>query len=114
MDCVACKLPIESFELETYDCTYNTLAQAAGNNCLTCSFVLECIRTVAADVRLSDIVKIDVLSDYYCELHLRTGFISLDIFTDGKLFATFVLPVYSTKTCFWERLRLFWILHNYQ
>lgn len=89
MNCLACKLQIDSFELETYDCTYDELAQAAGNGCLACSFVFECIRTGAAEVRFSDIVKIDVLSDYYCELHLPTGFIGLDIFTDGKLFRNF-------------------------
>jgi len=82
MNCLACKLPIDSFELETYDCTYDELDQAAANNCLTCSFVFGCIRTGAADVHFSEITKIDVLWDYYCELHLKTGFISLDIFTE--------------------------------
>src|SRR5690242_14759246 len=82
MDCLVCKSPIDSFELETYDCTYDELTQAVGSNCLSCSFVFECIRTGAADIRSSEIIKIDVLRDYYCELHLETRLISLDIFTE--------------------------------
>ena len=113
MDCLTFKSPIDSFEFETYDCTYDELAQAVGNNCLTCSFVFECIRTGAAGIHFSDIVKIDVLSDYYCELHLQTGFISLDMFTDGKLFRSLCSVCVLLRTCCREMLKLFWMPYTH-
>ncbi|KAH7186196.1 heterokaryon incompatibility protein-domain-containing protein [Fusarium flagelliforme] len=83
MNCVACKLPINSFEIKYYDCTYDEMAQGAGTNCPRCSFVSECIRTGAVEVPISDILKVRVWQNYYCELPMRNGCISLDTFTQN-------------------------------
>lgn len=74
------------FGLKDYICNYGDIVQAAGTNCPRCSFVLECIRTGAADVHVPENVNVWVWPDCFCQLNLQSEPISLETFVqNGKL-----------------------------
>ena len=88
MACNACKIPIASTDVTHWDCQYDELLEARSRGCQRCSFVLECIRTGAGHVSVQDITQVRVWPDNNpsCDLYLKKGWISLELFAWGGKF----------------------------
>jgi hypothetical protein len=84
MTCTACDFPAAPDNADQGS-TYDELLQAAQANCPRCTFVLKCIRTGAAHIKVADILKVTALSHGYVKIIWSGGELSLEAFNQhGK------------------------------